>query len=591
MKFTVKELPVNDIFEIDIEKMKYEFSKDKPEAVFCTHVSNVTGYVLPIEEIFGESKKQGSINILDSAQSMGLIDIRADLIKVDIIAFAGHKTLYGPFGIGGFINVSGIKLNTFITGGTGSDSLNLDMPSGNESKYESASANIVAIAGLNAALESLDQRKCYEHEKELTKYLIERLSNNKKVKMYLPNDLENHIGIVSLTVDGFSSEDIGIILDEDFDIAVRTGYHCAPYIHKYLKESVWKHLGDGKINAYKLWGNKEIEDIDQSLDGIVFCGLAKIMSIADSNPKLYERLKKDCRLIVFDEAHKAAAKKTQKVIECLMRMPEGYENRALIGLTATPGRTTEDSYDNNLLTNMFGNKLIYIDSDILNQINMGKLKALNTVAESNIIKYFQERRILAKMEPHKLTYKMEFSESELKILSSTLRDMGYDDKEYTESQLKVLARNKERNLAILACLRQLQIDKKPTIVFACSVDHAKMLAAMLTLEGIPNSLVLGEMDVMDRKRAINIFKNRNSGVDIIINYEVLTTGFDSKNIKCVFITRPTKSIVLYSQMLGRGLRGPLMGGNEECDLIDIDDNLQAFDNETAFSHFNDYWRV
>ena len=80
------------------------------------------------------------------------------------------------------------------------------------------------------------------------------------------------------------------------------------------------------------------------------------------------------------------------------------------------------------------------------------------------------------------------------------------------------------------------------------------LAAMLTLEGIPNSLVLGEMDVMDRKRAINIFKNRNSGVDIIINYEVLTTGFDSKNIKCVFITRPTKSIVLYSQMLGRGLR-------------------------------------
>lgn len=274
-----------------------------------------------------------------------------------------------------------------------------------------------------------------------------------------------------------------------------------------------------------------------------------------------------------------------------MRMPEGYENRALIGLTATPGRTTEDSYDNNLLTNMFGNKLIYIDSDILNQINMGKLKALNTVAESNIIKYFQERRILAKMEPHKLTYKMEFSESELKILSSTLRDMGYDDKEYTESQLKVLARNKERNLAILACLRQLQIDKKPTIVFACSVDHAKMLAAMLTLEGIPNSLVLGEMDVMDRKRAINIFKNRNSGVDIIINYEVLTTGFDSKNIKCVFITRPTKSIVLYSQMLGRGLRGPLMGGNEECDLIDIDDNLQAFDNETAFSHFNDYWRV
>ncbi len=355
--------------------------------------------------------------------------------------------------------------------------------------------------------------------------------------------------------------------------------------------SVWSHLGDGPIHAYRLWGNKNISDTDISLNGILFCGLSKLMSIADSHPDLYERLKKDCRLVVFDEAHKAAAKQTQKVIEGLMRMPQGYENRSLIGLTATPGRTTEDSYDNNLLANMFGNKLIYIDSDILNQINYGKLKALNTVAETNIIKYFQERRILARMLPQRLTYHQDFSEQELQTLSGALRDLGYDDKEYTADQLKILARNKGRNLAIMKQLRQLQIEKKPTIVFACSVDHAKMLSAMLTLEGIFNSLVLGEMDPMDRKRAINAFKKKDSGVDIIINYEVLTTGFDSKNIKCVFITRPTKSIVLYSQMLGRGLRGPLMGGNEVCTLIDIDDNLQAFDNETAFSHFNDYWRI
>lgn len=356
-------------------------------------------------------------------------------------------------------------------------------------------------------------------------------------------------------------------------------------------ESVWKHLGDGKINAYKLWGNKTIEDTSQQLNGVVFCGLSKLMSIADSHPELYEHLQKDCRLIVFDEAHKAAARRTKKVIEGLMRMPDGYKNRALIGLTATPGRTTEISYDNNLLSNMFGNKLINIDSNILNQINMGNLRALNTVAETNIIKYFQECRILARMKPQKLTYKTVFSEKDIQTLSGALRDMGYDDKEYTDEQLRVLARNKERNLAIMSQLRQLHIDKKPTIVFACSVDHAKMLAAMLTLEGIPNCLVLGEMAPMDRRHAIDVFKDRTSGVDIIINYEVLTTGFDSKNIKCVFITRPTKSIVLYSQMLGRGLRGPLMGGNEECDLIDIDDNLQVFDNETAFTHFNDYWRI
>lgn len=354
---------------------------------------------------------------------------------------------------------------------------------------------------------------------------------------------------------------------------------------------VWGHLGNCEITAYKLWDKHTIQDTSSELNGIVFCGLSKLMSIHDSNSELFERIKKDCRLIVFDEAHKAAAEKTRLIIESLMRMPGGYENRALLGLSATPGRKTEDSYDNNLLTNMFGGKLIYIDSDTLNRVNMGKLKALNSVAEKNIIKYFQERRILSKIKIERLEYKKEFTDAEMRVLSSALKDLGYNEKDYTVKQLEVLASNKNRNTAIMKKLRLLHLDKTPTIVFACSVEHAKMLSAMLTLEEIPNSLVIGEMNPIDRKKAINQFKDRSSGVDIIINYEVLTTGFDSKNIKCVLITRPTKSVVLYSQMLGRGLRGPLMGGNEECLLIDIDDNLNSFDNETAFSHFNDYWRI
>ncbi|MDD3185028.1 MAG: DEAD/DEAH box helicase [Anaerostipes sp.] len=354
---------------------------------------------------------------------------------------------------------------------------------------------------------------------------------------------------------------------------------------------VWGHLGEGYVKAYRLWGNRTIDDTDKELNGIAFCGLQKLMSIYDSNPLLFERLKIDCRLIVFDEAHKASAEKTRKVIENLMLMPSGYQNRALIGLSATPGRTTEQSYDNNLLTNMFGNKLIHIDADILNQINMGKLKALNSIAEENVIKYFQERRILSKINSERLKYKQNFSASELTTLNSALNDLGYNEEEYTVKQLEVLAKNKERNTEIIKKLRLLHQEKIPTIVFACSVNHAKMLSAMLTLEEIPNSMVDGNMDPMDRKRAIDAFKDRESNVDIIINYEVLTTGFDSKNIRCVFITRPTKSVVLYSQMLGRGLRGPLMGGNESCLLVDVDDNLKAFDNETAFSHFNDYWKV
>lgn len=262
-KLIIREIPLNSDLEIDLEKMKYDFAIDKPDAVFCTHVSNVTGYILPVKKIFEEAKKYGSITVLDVAQSMGLVQIRADLMQVDLIAFAGHKTLYGPFGIGGFINVSGIPLDIFISGGTGSDSLNLEMPSGKETRYESASCNIVAVAGLNAALKVIDPDACMAHEKELGDYLIKKLSEIRSVKMYVPKDRESHVGIVSFVVDGYISEDVGMILDEDFDIAVRTGYHCAPFIHKYLKDE--NTLGTVRVG---LGQYNKIEQIEQLVNAI-----------------------------------------------------------------------------------------------------------------------------------------------------------------------------------------------------------------------------------------------------------------------------------------------------------------------------------
>ena len=98
------------------------------------------------------------------------------------------------------------------------------------------------------------------------------------------------------------------------------------------------------------------------------------------------------------------------------------------------------------------------------------------------------------------------------------------------------------------------------------------------------------MSPAERKNSISSFKDRENNVNIIINYGVLTTGFDSTNIECVFIARPTQSIVLYSQMIGRGLRGPKMGGNEECLLIDVKDNLNIYDEHMAFSKFDNYWK-
>lgn len=263
----VKFLPLNkDTLEIDIDKTRYEFSKDKPKAVICIHVSNVTGYILPVKEIFSEAKKYDSITIVDTAQSLGLVPIDSKGMNADIIAFAGHKTLYGPLGIGGFINISGIPLTEYIVGGTGSDSLNLDMPAGDETKYESASKNIVSIAGLHAALGELNQSQNLKIERELTNYLIKEMNNISGLKMYLPSNPDEHVGIVSFNLDGLSSEDVGTILDEDFDIAVRTGYHCAPWIHEFLKDT--SSLGTVRIGLGIFNNTDDIDNLIGALKDI-----------------------------------------------------------------------------------------------------------------------------------------------------------------------------------------------------------------------------------------------------------------------------------------------------------------------------------
>lgn len=261
-EIVLKEMPLKeDTLEIDIEKLQYLFSKDKPRCVCCVHVSNVTGYILPVDEIFEISKRYDAITVLDTAQSLGLIEIPSS-VKVDFLAFAGHKTLYGPLGIGGFVNYGHYKLEECFAGGTGSDSLNLDMPDSTPGKYEFASANIVAIKGLDEALKEVELCNSNETEKELLNYLIGKLGGIEGIYMYLPPK-DKHIGMLSFTVAGYKSEDIGMILDEDYDIAVRTGYHCAPLIHKWLKDeetSGTVRVGIGKFNTK--------EDIDALCDAL-----------------------------------------------------------------------------------------------------------------------------------------------------------------------------------------------------------------------------------------------------------------------------------------------------------------------------------
>lgn len=263
----IKEIPLDEkTLEVDIEKTKYLFLKDRPRCVCSIHVSNVTGYILPVNEIFSLAKEVDAITVMDAAQSMGLVEIDLNKIKSDFTVFAGHKTLYGPFGIAGFIDNSQIILNEYIVGGTGSDSLNLNMPKKSPERYESGSINIVAIAGLNAALDTLDVKKIYEHEVEVTEYLISELEKIEGVTLYSP-ERGNRIGIVSFNLDGYRAEDVGMILDEDFDIAVRTGYHCAPLIHKYLKDDIF--LGTVRVGVSRFTSENEIVSFSNAVNDLI----------------------------------------------------------------------------------------------------------------------------------------------------------------------------------------------------------------------------------------------------------------------------------------------------------------------------------
>lgn len=231
-------MPLKDDGSIDTDRLKYEFSVHAPSYIFMTHVSNVTGCILPIEEIAATAKEYGAVVTVDGSQALGLVPFDMAQSAVDFYVFAGHKTPYGPFGIGGFFIRNGRKLDTFIAGGTGSDSLNVRMPETGTVRYEPASPNVVAAAGLLAAIKGVDNAEIkirLEKEMSLTYYMVDKLKKLNNVKLYLP-PADRHVGIVALNVRGYKASEVGMILDADYNIAVRTGYHCAPLVHEFLDD-------------------------------------------------------------------------------------------------------------------------------------------------------------------------------------------------------------------------------------------------------------------------------------------------------------------------------------------------------------------
>lgn len=239
-KINVKKIAVTKMFEYDLGEIKNQFEKNPPNIVIVSHASNVIGLVAPVLEIFNLAKQYKAITICDMAQTAGLVPLDLNNQNVDFAIFAGHKTLYGPFGIGGIIKNPECNLEPILFGGTGVESINQDMPSDVPARYEMGSQNGVAIAGLGAAVNWFLKNAAEIRAKEEKNHnqLLDILSEYDFIKIVGPNHeiRKNCIGVVSAVFEDYSADSIGNVLDE-FSIAVRTGLQCSPLAHDFLGTS------------------------------------------------------------------------------------------------------------------------------------------------------------------------------------------------------------------------------------------------------------------------------------------------------------------------------------------------------------------
>ena len=233
----VEELAVDQKLNYDIQRIRFQFETTPPDLVIVSHASNVIGLVAPVEEIFSLAKEFHAITLLDMAQTAGLVDLDIGKEIFDFAVFAGHKTLLGPTGISGFVMKTGIALEPVFFGGTGFDSANQDMPTSLPERFEFGTMNSVGIAGLNASVKWILQQgvdALAAAEAENRNKLLTLLREYDYVSIIGDIDGRDYVGIVSCVIDDISSDIAGQLFSER-NIAVRTGLHCAPNAHKFLK--------------------------------------------------------------------------------------------------------------------------------------------------------------------------------------------------------------------------------------------------------------------------------------------------------------------------------------------------------------------
>ncbi len=212
--------------------------RDNTALVVCIHVSNVFGFILPVERITALCHQYDIPICVDVAQSAGLYTIDLQRDRVDFICGAGHKGLYGPMGTGFLIINTEVLPLPLIQGGTGSNSISFDQPDILPDRFESGTPNLSGIAGLNAGVSfvmKITPERILMHEKKLLSDFYDRIKRNSRVILYTPSPKEQYLApVLSLNIKNRESEQVAGFLNEKFGIAVRAGLHCCPSAHKFM---------------------------------------------------------------------------------------------------------------------------------------------------------------------------------------------------------------------------------------------------------------------------------------------------------------------------------------------------------------------
>lgn len=239
----------------------------RPETriVIVTHASNVLGTIQPVAEIGTLCAEHGIPLVVDASQSAGLIKVDMAAMQASVIAFTGHKSLYGPTGIGGLAVHPDVKIAPSRFGGTGVESASLLHSLNYPHRLEAGTQNLLGIIGLSLGIDYLLKRdldEIYAKEMALLDRLYTGLSEIAGMEFYGGRDLTGRLPLITVNLPGVTPEDIGAILDADFNIGVRIGLHCAPLVHETL--------GTAQRGAirFSLGHFNTKDDIDQAIEAM-----------------------------------------------------------------------------------------------------------------------------------------------------------------------------------------------------------------------------------------------------------------------------------------------------------------------------------